>query len=236
MDFEILDWDSAFFGFRTARILPTQLDQSLLAKILEDLRAKRVRLAYWAPNSEAPFDTQRLGGYLADKKVTFRIDLHELEPEHFISTRKIRTYQPDLADEPFLDLAMQAGLYSRFARDPQFPRDKFVALYQEWMRKCLNKELADDVLFIQEDNIPVGMVTVASKNGTGDIGLIAVDKNQRGKHYGEMLVRAAQLWYLDHSLDRAEVVTQGENEAACRLYRKCGYEISRTQFVYHFWL
>lgn len=236
MDAKVLTWDTEFFGFTTAEILPGQLDQEQLGKILKRLHSEGVRLAYWAAQAEAPFDINPLGGFLADRKVTFGVDLRKLDPDQFISTGRIRTYQPDSVDEPFMDLAVQAGLYSRFARDPQFPREKFIALYREWMSKCLNKNLADDVLFIQEDAAPVGMVTVSSRKGKGNLQLIAVDKNQRGKHYGEMLVRAAQRWYLAHGLEQAEVVTQGENDAACRLYRKCGYEIRRTQFVYHFWL
>jgi dTDP-4-amino-4,6-dideoxy-D-galactose acyltransferase len=236
MNYEILEWDSAFFGFSTARISPARLDKASLEEILTDMKAIGVRLAYWATGEEAPFDVKNMGGSLTDKKVTFSIDLKNLKSDHFISTDLVHPATSDTPEEDLSNLAVQAGAYSRFARDPQFPHDKFTALYKEWMRKSLAGELADDVLIIQTDDQTAGMVTVADKNGCGDIGLIAVNENQRGRHYGEILVRAAQLWYLDHSLEKAQVVTQLDNTAACGLYRKCGYSISRTDFVYHFWL
>lgn len=231
-----MNWDSSFFGFSTARVVPSQLEQEELEKILADLHREGVRLAYWAAQEEALYDTNKLGGRLADKKVTFKVDLRSLEPEHFISSSQVINYRPDMPEEELFDLAVQAGAYSRFARDPQFPHEKFTDLYREWMRKSLKKELADDVLIIQTGNQPIAMVTVSAKNGRGDIGLIAVAKDQRGKKHGEMLVRAAQLWYLNHNLEQAQVVTQLDNAAACKLYRKCGYEISHTDFIYHFWL
>ena len=236
MNYEILEWDSTFFGFSTARITSARLDQAELEKTLEDLQAAGVRLAYWAAREEAPFDVKIMGGLLTDKKATFSIDLKKLKPNLFISTNLVQSFTSDMQEEDLLNLAVQAGAYSRFARDPQFPHELFINLYKEWMHKCLAKELADDVLIIQTGGKTTGMVTVSDKNGIGDLSLIAVDKSQRGRHFGEKLVRAAQLWYLKHDLEKSQVVTQMDNTAACSLYQKCGYAISRTDFIYHFWL
>jgi ribosomal protein S18 acetylase RimI-like enzyme len=31
-------------------------------------------------------------------------------------------------------------------------------------------------------------------------------------------------------------VTQGHNEAACNLYRKCGFQVAHVEDYYHLWL
>lgn len=80
------------------------------------------------------------------------------------------------------------------------------------------------------------MVTLGVKNGRGDIGLFAVDPSMRRRNLGVALVRAAQEWTRRKGLRFAQVVTQGKNIAACRLYEKCGYRIEKVDFFYHFWL
>ncbi len=236
MDVQHLDWDTQFFGFGTARILPSSLNANQLAQLLAELRGKETRLVYWSTPEEVAFDISALNGWLVDRKTTFQIELETLNPQQFIATALVGRHQAGAGDEGLYNLAIQSGEYSRFACDPRFPQEKFRALYREWMRKCLSHELADEILVVGEAGKPSGMVTVSKKGAMGEIGLIAVDAAARGKHYGEMLVRAAQLWYLKQGLQQAQVVTQGDNLPACRLYRKCGYETQRVEYFYHFWL
>ncbi len=236
MLFQILDWDSNFFGFRTAKILPPQLSQHQITRALDELRLEGVRLAYWASQGKPPYNLKHLGGYLVDKKVTFQVNLKKLAPEDFISTHQVEKYQPGMPEEDLYQLALQAGEFSRFALDPHFPPGKFQALYREWMRKSLNKEIAEEILVIQNEGRIAGMVTLGKKGSQGNIGLIAVSSAFRGQQFGEILIRAAQLWYIQQKLASAVVITQGENKPACQLYHKCNYEIHHTDFIYHFWL
>lgn len=236
METRYLDWDSQFFGFKTARILPAALEQAELNRFLDNLRKQGTRLVYWGARSEPPFDVIHLGGRLVDRKTTFEMELPAAINHDTVSGISILPYQSGPAEEILFELALQAGEYSRFARDPQFPREKFQALYREWMRKSLSGELADAVLTAGNADQPLGMVTLSARGDQGEIGLIAVDATARGQHIGAALVRAAQTWYLERGLKRARVVTQGENIPACRLYAKCGYNISEVEYLYHFWL
>jgi dTDP-4-amino-4,6-dideoxy-D-galactose acyltransferase len=236
MDVQLLDWDSQFFGFKTARLLPSKLERGQLEHALQNTRTQGMRLVYWNIPNEAPYDVSTLGGRLVDRKTTFVMDLARLNAKDANPEIALQSYQPGTADEVLYNLALQAGEYSRFARDPQFPQEKFQALYREWMRKCLTGELAAAVLAAGNKDHPSGMVTLSDKGDYGEIGLIAVDSAARGKHLGEELVRAAQRWYLEHGLKRAQVVTQGDNLPACNLYRKCGYVVGRVEYFYHFWL
>jgi dTDP-4-amino-4,6-dideoxy-D-galactose acyltransferase len=236
MAYDILKWDSHFFGIQTARILESRLNLAQLSELLRKMQAEHIKLVYWAAAEMPSFDTAPLGGRLTDKKVTFEADLTSLNPDEWIFSEQVQRYNPGEPMDALLELGVQAGEFSRFARDPQFPQEKFISLYREWTRKSLTGKMADDVLVIQTDGNPAGMVTVGKKDSLGEIGLIAVNAAFRGRQYGELLVRAAQRWYLDHGLQRAQVVTQGDNKPACQLYRKCDYRIKRTDYVYHFWL
>jgi dTDP-4-amino-4,6-dideoxy-D-galactose acyltransferase len=80
------------------------------------------------------------------------------------------------------------------------------------------------------------MVTVGEKQGRGDIGLLAVAAGMQGSNVGVSLVRAAREWARRKGYRLAQVVTQGENVPACRLYEKCGYAIDKVEHFYHFWI
>ena len=80
------------------------------------------------------------------------------------------------------------------------------------------------------------MVTLGNKNGKGDIGLLAVGADYRGRNYGRILVQAAQKWFLTNGYQEGQVITQGDNYPAYHLYEKCGYSVEKVEYFYHFWL
>jgi dTDP-4-amino-4,6-dideoxy-D-galactose acyltransferase len=100
------------------------------------------------------------------------------------------------------------------------------------------RELCDMVLVVQEEGskIPLGMVTISIEGDVGQIGLIAVSERQRGRGLGRQLLEAADRWMLSQGAKTAQVVTQLQNVAACRLYENGGYQIEKIEYLYHFWL
>ena len=236
MNTEILNWDSDFFGLKTARIRTPDLDEQHLTKTLQNLRSRNVRLVYWPASQPVDFDVSTLGGRLIDQKAIFELDLGGVPALSIPPGVEVKPYTHDIPQQVLWDLALQAGSLSRFARDPQFPPERFQALYLEWMRKSLNGEMADVVLVSAAQDVPTGMVTLSAREDIGEIGLIAVEKAFRGRHIGLALMAAAHDWYAAHHLSLARVVTQADNQPACRLYRRCGYELVRTEYFYHFWL
>ena len=237
MQYQILDWDSDFFSVTVARITEPVLNEQKLSELHSELKAKGVNLVYWPSSREFEGEiVKRFGGILADTKMTFAMDFRSLNPEEFVSTDIVQAYTQSMPISDLEDLAIQSGEYSRFVVDQNIPRDKFVSLYNIWINRSLSKDIAEEVLVIREGKRVVGMVTLGNKNGRGDIGLIAVDRNCRGKQYGEKLVRAAQRWFIENGYGFGQVVTQGMNIPACNLYKKCGYSVEKVEYFYHFWL
>jgi len=242
--YQILAWDSDFFGFTVARISSTHCDAGQLGSILTVLRNQRVRLAYWS-TSETLDQVQRdsvtaLGGRFVDEKTTFLIDLKSNGDSAKQSVKidvLVEEYNPGMSQAELRALAIQSGEYSRYAVDPNIPRAKFEELYTIWMDKSLTKEMAEEVFVIRNmGEQAVGMTTAGKKANRGDIGLVAVDSNFRGRQYGELLVRHALHWFDIHEYRYVQVVTQGTNMAACRLYSKCGFAVEKEELFYHFWL
>jgi dTDP-4-amino-4,6-dideoxy-D-galactose acyltransferase len=237
--FQILDLDSEIFGFPIAKIIPDKLSQGRLEQVISCLKKENVQLAYWAsnPNDEESQRAARLHhGFLADRKVTFVVDIGQMPERSASLDWDIKEYADNLPSSEMEKLAIQIGKYSRFGIDPRIPEDKLIDMYKRWIRNSVNRQIADAVFVAHQSGKVVGMVTVGKKNERGDIGLMAVDPGVRGGNLGVALVSAAQDWARRKGFRFAQVVTQGENIAACKLYEKCGYHIDKTEFFYHFWI
>ncbi|MFQ5528652.1 MAG: GNAT family N-acetyltransferase, partial [Thermoanaerobaculia bacterium] len=235
--YRILDWDSEFFGIKVSRVTQPSLGEETLRDLLVELRGTGVSLVYWPAGRELrSIVARRLHGHLVDVKTTFAVNLGSLELSVLKPRRIVERYSPPMSLTDLEYLALEAGRYSRFAVDPNIPRERFEALYRAWIRRSLRKEIAREVLVIRERDRVVGMITLGDKSGRGDIGLVAVASDCRGRKYGQTLVRAAQLWFLERGYASGQVVTQGKNIPACNLYKKCGFSVDETRYFYHFWL
>lgn len=234
--FETLPWDTSFFGMGVARITHASLNDDELAQVLDHLRASGLQLAYWLTDADrrctglAGTKAQELG-----HKVSFAVSLSSTATNG-VPTDDLESVYSGQYDTELQQLAIASGELSRFAIDPNFPRHSFEALYAEWMRKSLTRELADDVLVTKIDGSIAGVVTVNTRCLVGEIGLLAVSSQFRGAGLGRRLVEGALRWFGSRGCTHATVVTQEHNIAACRLYQRCGYSLSKRERAYHFWL
>jgi dTDP-4-amino-4,6-dideoxy-D-galactose acyltransferase len=237
--FEILALDTEIFGFPVARIIPDRMTPGELDQVISCLKREGVRLIFWAsdPNDKESQRAARLRqGFLADQKVTFVVDLAETPERPAGVAWNIEEYADRLPSAELENLAIQVGRNSRFGADSRIPVEKYCALYKRWIRNSVNGQVADAVLVVRRAGKVVGMATVGGKGERGFIGLFAVDSAMRGKNVGVSMVHAAQAWIRRKGFRFAQVVTQKENIAACKLYEKCGYEIEKVEYFYHFWI
>lgn len=204
-----------------------------ISKWIATLRDQGVTLAYW-PSQYRLADNPVIknNGLLVDSKTTFSARLNLTE---HVNEPDVVPYSSSMPNEDFDLLAIQAGEFSRFATDPKIPRSKFEQLYTTWIRKSLTRELAVETLVICDHYRPAGMVTLKLDGAIGEIGLVAVREKYRGQGYGGRLVTAALHWFKARNCTIAKVVTQGHNQAACRLYSHCGFSVESVEFYYHFW-
>jgi dTDP-4-amino-4,6-dideoxy-D-galactose acyltransferase len=236
MEYKKLDWDSSFFGILTGMITCNDRQEEVLAETLHSMKEQGFRLVYFpaAFRIENERILDQYNGILADEKVTFvKVFGENVLPEpdsHIIS------YEGPEVSIDLLTLAWESGIYSRFKVDPHFKNDEYKHLYKKWIERSVSREIAKDVLVYMDGSVIGGMITLGEKNNRGDIGLVAVAESSRGKGIGKKLMAGAENVFKKMGYTQVQVVTQGINTPAMKLYENSGYTIDERLFYYHFWL
>lgn len=81
-----------------------------------------------------------------------------------------------------------------------------------------------------------GFVACLIDGTVGSIGLLGVADNARGLGVGHTMIISALDWFRMQGCTSVQVVTQGRNIAAQRLYQRCGFITLSVQLWYHLWL
>lgn len=237
-DLQPLAWDSDFLGFPVARLTAAgQSAEALRATMAAARQAGQLKLLYLVldpADTAAAAVVQAAGAWLADRKVTFAMTL----PAGSASQPTATAIETATAYSPQLEsLAWQSGAYSRFRLDRHFTPTVFQGLYSQWLRNSLAGSIARRVLVWRAaDGQELGLLTLGEKNGRADIGLLAVDAVTRGQGVGQQLVAAAQAQAAAWGYTALQVVTQRDNEPACRFYEKCDFVLVAEEHIYHLWL
>lgn len=235
-EFRILEWDTGFFGYKVAELLPSGLRAYTPAELLSVLKKEEISLAYCFASPDDVLLNQHLaeaGAFLADAKITFSRQVSgesDFTPSPFI--RSLPVMEPS---KKLRSMALQSGVYSRFKVDPGFHEHEYERLYDEWIYKSVQRTISKEVLIFEKEGDEKGFITLQIKNSVGSIGLIAVDENARGASVGKELVNASFHFFQSHQIATVEVVTQQANQIACNFYKSMGFDIKTIINVYHLW-
>lgn len=234
MKYEIIQWDSEFFGFKIARIdnFTTQQD---FEQLLKQLKLQHIRLVYSIANPDNQPANQIFSQYanLVDQKTTY---YQKIEPKQYQLDPNIEKYNKSKVDPQLIDLAFQSGEYSRFKIDPKLPKGSFEKLYTKWIENSVKHQFDDEIYVYKTDNKIVGLLTLKNKNNIGTISLIGVDQRARGQNIGTKLINATFFHYSKIGIFDIEVVTQKQNQFACKFYEKNNFKIKKIENIYHLWL
>ena len=109
-------------------------------------------------------------------------------------------------------------------------------MYEIWIEKSLSG-YAQAVLVMGSPGQPEGFVTCDTllPEAKGKIGLVGVSSSARGRGVGQALVLESLHWFAAQGMKSVQVVTQGRNIPAQRLYQKCGFLTKEVRFWYHCW-
>ena len=225
---ERLPWDSNFFEFEVGKFTIDKLFDFTSFKN----EAKKYRLVYIFSDLIIKGENLKL----VDKKVIFN---QSIPFSSCLSNynNKIESFNPKLHDlDQLINLTLHSGIYSRFYTDDNFKSNEYKKLYTEWILNSLNGQLAFDVLISVSNSKILGFCTISKKdNALADIGLVAVDKQARGKGLGTELIHRAIQLAKDKNLGSIQVVTQLNNLPAVKLYTKTNFEMGRITNIYHYW-
>jgi ribosomal protein S18 acetylase RimI-like enzyme len=239
--FEPLAWDTAHYGMQVGRICGDVRDSHELAEPLEQAKSAGAKLVYFLHVHPLALDARLLDRYGGKRVAGYVRFALALSP----AVRAARAPIPGVplevfrgpADDPrVLALGVDAGWLSRFRGDPRLPPEKCDELYQIWTKRSILGELADETLVARMDDAPVGLVTYRCHEDRAEIGLLGLAPAARGRGIGSALLAYAHERMAARGRARSEVVTQSENEGACRLYRRAGYAPVVEGAYYHFHL
>lgn len=236
--YQLLPWDSKLFGYSVAKI-SKNIHTTNLCELLESLKDKKVRLAYCFID---PLDKRlnavaiSANGMLVDEKVTYVLNSSVIvEPDE--NNSSIHSYTKKILSPKLISLALQSGMHSRFFIDKNFTHNEYKKLYTVWLKKSVLHKIALDVLVYESSRNNIeGFITLELKKKNVSIGLLAVDKDSRGKSIGKLLVTQALINVNKRGYRKMYVTTQGKNLIACHFFEKLGFLKFKSEKVYHFWL
>jgi ribosomal protein S18 acetylase RimI-like enzyme len=136
--------------------------------------------------------------------------------------------------EALMALARSAHGDSRFFADLHFPRERCAALYETWIAQDCRGS-ADRVLVAEWEGQVAGYISCHASAGRGQIGLLGVKSEARGRGLGKSLVAEALRWFAGRGTAEVTVVTQARNLAAQQVYQKAGFQTWAVQLWYHRW-
>lgn len=230
MKTDILQWDSDFFGVKTASITldgsetPEDIDRQL-----SDLKGDDVRLVYlFTPR---PLPQGHTGKWLlADRKRSYM----NPSPQANGMPAGVKPFQGH--PSALHSLAVEAGAHSRFAVDPKIPAKKTEELYTTWIDNSVLHGFADYVFTANDLDEPnAAMITMRRRGGEISIGLLATHPDHRRRGLARKLIKAAETIAAADGL-QLEVTTQADNQEACAFYASCNFNTFTDTYVYHIWL
>jgi ribosomal protein S18 acetylase RimI-like enzyme len=239
---ELLSWDTGFFRCRIARVCGDTLKQEQAVQIDEWSRSNRIRGLYFLSRADDPATIQtaeKHGFGLVDIRVTFErvvMNSHDSARPAPPAGTSIRPVQPD--DLPGLQaMARTVHRETRFFNDSHFPRQRAEDLYSTWITLESQGRAQTVLVAASVANQPLGYVSchLDLVRREGQIGLVGVGPEVRGRGIGKNLVLAAIDWFRTQGVHEVTVVTQGNNPAAQRLYQQCGFLSRGLQLWYHKW-
>lgn len=230
-----LDWDSDFFDFPVFQFnVGDEITHENVKFIRNHIAKFSKALVYIVSRKECNLDLDGL--YAMPAKVTYELDLSRINFNFPVDTSKNEIFHtPIEISEDLIDLAFLSGEHSRFKIDSHFTIEDFQRLYQEWVMKSFNIQIADECFVAINDGIQIGFVTVKIHQKIADIGLIAVNHKFQGSGLGSALLHRVYNYASQRGCVKIRVNTQETNKNACSFYEKNLFKIMEKSCYSHFW-
>ena len=223
-----LIWDSEFFGINIATFDFDNKTQKAIKN------SEEFDMIVVKNNLENKLSLPNFKQTFQETKVVFSKILH-LEANLNINNFVFDTDSSSIETSDLYDLAFESGKHSRFKLDSNFQEAKFFELYQKWVDNSLNKQFADKVFYIKENNLIKGFVTIKLHSKYATIGLIGIDNKSQGKGFGSLLIKKSEQYCLQNNILELQIPTQKENYLACKFYSKLDYTILNEINYKHLW-
>lgn len=235
-----MKWDSDFFGINVGFVSCLRLTPGIERLSHKFIKREKIDVFEYLCNchDKLSVTTAEQAGYsFVDMRLTFEKSLAvtapPVAPKPSLSLRYARP-----SDVPRLrEIATDIYRDSRYYFDGNFDQAKVVEFYQNWVEKAVLGTFDKDALVVCDGETPVGYCTSASHTRrSAKIGVFGLDERVRGSGAGRYLLDGALHELARQGKEHVEVVTQGRNYSAQRLYQRAGFITQKTELWYHKWL
>lgn len=239
---QFLEWDSTFFGVRIGQILKNSLDTETVRQIDKWSKNYRVDCLYLVTDADDS-STIRLaednGFHQVEIRILYESNLTGWDPDarqksnQDVVIRNVRN-----TDIPQLQqIAKNSYQNSRWYFDPCFPEEKCQEFYQSWIKKSAEGG-ASFVLVADIDGEILGYISGnrQADHPEGSFELTAVKETSRRSGIGHELFASSLDWYIQHSVNRVIVNTQGRNLGTQRMIMRFGFLPFKVHLFYHRWM
>ena len=234
---EFLPWDSEFFGVRIARFSVHHISLAEMRSALRWCCTNKIRCLYFHAETNDS-TTIRIAEdnhfQLVDIRVAMEMKMRS--PTPIMKDNAIR--HATRKDLPILrDLFAGISSCSRFHFDTRFPPDVAERLYRCWIERSI-EGYATCVFVLEDNNTILGCITghLNAIDKSAKVGLLAVSNSARLKGVGSRLLQAFCCFAAEQKYTTYQVVTQGRNIAAQRLYARNKFLIKSVLLTYHKWM
>ena len=236
---EFLPWDSSHFGIRIARATARQLDGPAFQELEAECRAQDIDCLYFladAADQDTVSALQAAQFDFVDIRLTLAAGVGDITNAAPGPELQMRLAQ-ESDFEALLPVAGGSFTLSRFYADRRFGADKANLMYQTWLEKSLKTDFAAAVIVAEMAGRPVGFVTCHLQDPADEanLGLVGVAPSVRGAGCARGMVACAARHLSGQGIERLNVITQGRNIAAQRLYQRCGFLTRSVELWFHKW-
>ena len=176
-----------------------------------------------------------LGFYVVEEAITLtRQQGHKVSManNHLATVRDMGVKDSDSV----ISIAKNSFRYSRFHVDPLIPLSIANQIKGQWMRSYIEGTRGNSVLIGLLEDKPAGFLAilddVIGRESCLTIDLIAVDPEHQRHGVAQTMIQSLVL-RAEHENKVIKVGTQAANTASLELYKSCGFEIFKTEYVLH---
>ncbi len=242
--------DGADVGFGFAFVLPTVQGlkfASLRVAVIEPARRRGVGGALWrtieAELGAAVPDLREIesGVLLPGEPALAFFPKRGLAPvrRYWLMRRPSRTVDPPawpagVSLRPFADGERDVALFTEVFNRSWKEEDHGVLLTVADVRTHIANGTVDPraIFFAEAAGAPIGFVRGALHATRGEVAVLGVVPEWRGRGVGRALLRFGTRWLIDAGADPVTLLVDGKNERALTLYRQEGFEIMRTREIW----
>lgn len=234
-----LEWDTSFFYTNIAYLSCPSLTPNIEKFVKNFVSINNINLVQFKCNCHDASSVE-----IAEKSNYSFVDIRLTMEQNINEKNFIKDYRKDIivrkANESDIKALTECGkdLYStsRYYYDKNFDIEKLNEFYSGWISKAVLGLFDDYCYALYKNDLPIGFCSIKLNNSnSASIGVLGVNQNFSQLGFGRyMLNKVIQALYLD-GVSYVDVVTQGRNYAAQRLYQRCGFITKSSELWYHKW-